>query len=99
MAVVNNREGILVTEEVTVGWVVTTYVWIANDTNPNITDLVDLKWEAIWKINMFVKTTAGWVITTDEFQPCIETVLGNGLFERSTDPIFTWDDRATLTYK
>lgn len=98
MAIYENVDWIVVTEEITAGSTKTTYVWVATALRPNNDSLATLKTQPIWKINKFVETTSGGTVSTDEFQTAIETTIGNWFFTRTSDPIFVWNNRASLTY-
>lgn len=98
MAIYENVDWIVVTEEITAGSTKTTYVWVATALRPNNDSLATLKTQPIWQINKYVQTTSWGTVSTNEFQPATETEVGNGFYVRTTDPIFIRDNRATLQY-
>lgn len=98
MALYENKDWLVVVEEIASGWVKTTYIWVGIAEFPNNQTLAQLKALPIWKINKFVETTSGGTVSTDEFQTAIETTIGNWFFTRTSDPIFVWNNRASLTY-
>lgn len=93
-----NQEGLVVVEEITSGWVKTTYVWTSIDKSPNDDWLTAMKAQAIWNIVKYVETTSGGTKTTDMFQACEEFPTGSGKYYRSSEFIFVRDSRASLTY-
>lgn len=96
MAIYTNTEGIVVTEEITAWSVKTTYVWFSIDSWSNTRSLATLKTLPIWQITKYIETTSGGTKTTDMYQATKSQYTGINV--RTNEPLFIWNDRATLTY-